>query len=390
MATPTPITTPIPAGAEDISGGKGFFVGGQNAQGNVVPVKVAPSTTTDTNVLTSAPKTTLDVQSLIADNNKSYQSFLDSQTKLQNQYTDALKPDDNITTLTKQLNALKNQSLNTNLSAQAGILQAGQKVIPMEYIVGQQANIAQQANLKLQTLAAQQAPIIDQLNLAKDSKTQLLKGLETLMQFGRDNYTSATEHSNFVLGLQKYQKELDQITKSEQEAAKELALKYNVTQPYYEVSGTVYRTSDGKAYSTPEELAADGGSFAQVQKIVPKADYSGLPAAAAEYEYAKSQGYKGSFEDYQNADANRKLRASGGSSGGATPKSTTDASVRKFIEDNKKANPDANWYDLWGELADDIQQNLHVSPSNYDNLFWELLHPEGAAGYDKYVKNKRN
>lgn len=165
----------------------------------------------------------------------------------------------------------------------------------------------------------------------------------------------------------------------------------NVIKPFYEVSGTVYRTSDGKAYSTPEQLAADGGSFADVQKVVAKPDYSGLPAVAAEYEYAKNQGYTGSFEQYQNADANRKVRASGGSSSSSsTPKSTTDASVRKYIEANRKANPDTPWYDLWGELADDIKTNLEVNPNNYDNLFWELLHPEGSAGYDKYVKNKRN
>lgn len=37
-----------------------------------------------------------------------------------------------------------------------------------------------------------------------------------------------------------------------------------------------------------------------------------LPAAAQEYEYAKSQGYEGSFSQYQNEDANRKARSAGG------------------------------------------------------------------------------
>lgn len=369
MPTPTN-TTPIPTGAEDISGGQGFFVGGQNAQGTVVPVKVNPTPTTDSTNLATAPKTSLDIQSLLADNQTSYKNYLDSQTKLQNQYTDALKPDDNITTLTKQLNELKNQSLNTNLASAAGIQKTGQKVIPMEFIVGQQQNIAQQANLQLQTLAAQQAPIIDQLNLAKDSKTQLLKGLETLMQFGKDNYTTATEHSNFVLGLSKYQKELDQITKAEQTAAKELALKYNVTQPYYEVSGTVYRTSDGKAYSTPEELAADGGSFAQVQKITPKADYSGLPAIAAEYEYAKSQGFTGSFEQYQNADANRKIRASSTSSNNVNDLGSDKqiARVKKIIS----VNPNE-----WGKAADQIDKEFGEGTATYyDPLLTEEYAPK--------------
>lgn len=38
-----------------------------------------------------------------------------------------------------------------------------------------------------------------------------------------------------------------------------------------------------------------------------------LPAAAQEYEYAKTNGYKGSFSQYQNEDANRKARSAGGS-----------------------------------------------------------------------------
>lgn len=388
MAT-QPINTTIPIGAEDISGGQGFFVGGQTAP--ITPVKSNITPVVDSTNLMKAPKTSFDINSLLTENNKSYQSYIKNMEGLQKQYSQALAPDDNITNLTKQLNDLRNQSLNTNLASQSGIQKAGQQVIPMEFIVGQQQNIAQQANLQLQTLAAQQAPLIDQLTLAKDSKAQLLKGLEVLMQFGKDNYTSATEHTNFVLSLQKYQKELDQLDKAEQTAAKEFAMTNNVIKPFYEVSGTVYRTSDGKAYSTPEQLAADGGSFADVQKVVAKPDYSGLPAVAAEYEYAKNQGYTGSFEQYQNADANRKVRASGGSSSSSsTPKSTTDASVRKYIEANRKANPDTPWYDLWGELADDIKTNLEVNPNNYDNLFWELLHPEGSAGYDKYVKNKRN
>lgn len=38
-----------------------------------------------------------------------------------------------------------------------------------------------------------------------------------------------------------------------------------------------------------------------------------------EYNFAKSQGYTGSFTQYQNEDANRKARAAGGGSGGLTP-----------------------------------------------------------------------
>lgn len=40
--------------------------------------------------------------------------------------------------------------------------------------------------------------------------------------------------------------------------------------------------------------------------------FKALPSSAQEYEYAVKQGYKGSYEQYQTADANRKFKASGG------------------------------------------------------------------------------
>jgi hypothetical protein len=56
-----------------------------------------------------------------------------------------------------------------------------------------------------------------------------------------------------------------------------------------------------------------GVPYAQVDDVVnaimgPKAT---LPSSAQEYEYARAQGFKGTFEQYQNEDANRKRSASG-------------------------------------------------------------------------------
>ncbi len=46
------------------------------------------------------------------------------------------------------------------------------------------------------------------------------------------------------------------------------------------------------------------------------------PASVQEYQYAKTNGYKGSFTDYQNEDANRKAKAT------AQPKSLTEAQAK--------------------------------------------------------------
>jgi hypothetical protein len=269
-------------------------------------VSVQPSTQIDSSTL-QAPKTQFDIQSLLQQNQTMYQQYQTQQKQFQDQYLQALKPDDNITNLQKQLSDLRTQSLNTEISGRAGIQAAGQKVVPMEFIVGQQQNIAQQANLQLQTLAAQQAPLVDQLNFAQQSRTQTLQALETLMKFGQENFQTAREQLTFSIELQKMQKELEQLDKAEQAAAKQFALENGVTKPFYDVGGTVYRSSDGKAYSTPEEAKADGvdiTTWSNVQKIAPKIE----PATSgiAEYEYAKSQGFTGTYQQWTDRQSQYK------------------------------------------------------------------------------------
>jgi hypothetical protein len=62
---------------------------------------------------------------------------------------------------------------------------------------------------------------------------------------------------------------------------------------------------------------------------VPAASTSdGKPATVKEYEYAVAQGFKGSFEDYQNADANRKQRAASERAPYFTYQTTYDAQGR--------------------------------------------------------------
>ena len=65
----------------------------------------------------------------------------------------------------------------------------------------------------------------------------------------------------------------------------------------------------------------NSGTWKQVYNSPVK---NNLPASAQEYEYAVSQGYKKSFSDYQNEDANRKRLASSiASATGLTPKQET-------------------------------------------------------------------
>lgn len=49
-----------------------------------------------------------------------------------------------------------------------------------------------------------------------------------------------------------------------------------------------------------------------VSDVSQSADYSKYPASYQEYQLAKKEGFKGNYMDYQNADANRKAKAAGG------------------------------------------------------------------------------
>lgn len=66
----------------------------------------------------------------------------------------------------------------------------------------------------------------------------------------------------------------------------------------------------------------------------------------------------------------------------------TAGQVDDWITKNKQANPNVVWYDLWGQLADELKQR-GVNPTDFDKEFWKILHPEGLKGYEAEQKKKK-
>ena len=153
----------------------------------------------------------------------------------------------------KRLSDIETQERNTALSAQAGINDIESKPIPMSFITGESAQIMKQANLQLQTLAAQKIPVIDQLQLASEIRQQALQGLQFALESNSDD-------ANFIFKMMDTAREIEAIQKQEQAVAKQFALENQINTPFYNVGGTIYRTADGKAYSNPDEFFADGGA----------------------------------------------------------------------------------------------------------------------------------
>lgn len=79
----------------------------------------------------------------------------------------------------------------------------------------------------------------------------------------------------------------------------------------------------------------NSGTWKQVYNSPVK---NNLPASAQEYEYAVSQGYKKSFSDYQNEDANRKQKAAAILAGGLN--SAQASAAFKLADDYEKASGD--------------------------------------------------
>ena len=161
-----------------------------------------------------------------------------------------------------QIDALNSQLKNLNASKEAGLVDVENQTIPMRFITGQQAAMERQASAKAQGLAATAEPLTTKL-----ARLQMQRQLQ---QKAKESQYNSTKD------------ELDQLLE-EEKANKPQRLEIGGNLIEYDPITGGYKT----VFSAPSK--------------------ENLPASVQEYEYAKNNGYKGSFTDYQNADANRKI-----------------------------------------------------------------------------------
>lgn len=194
-----------------------------------------------------------------------------------------------------------------------------------------------------------------------------------------------TEELEYLLGIQSE-------NKADTKDATQFALDNGISQPFYTVDGqTIIRTSDGKQYSSEADWIADGGKPELVQKVKAQTglglkDY---PASYQEYLLAQQQGYAGSYIDYQNDDANRKARASGGGgTGGLTPNqinSTVNQIAGAF--DNEPIVKNYNVLAEGKAFADSIS-NSSQNPADQQGLiyaFAKAMDPASVVREGEYA-----
>lgn len=186
-------------------------------------------------------------------------------------------------------------------SAKKGYLGTSQQAIPMEFITGQLKAIEDRAA----TLAEPLERKLSRLQAARQSSLDASK-------FALERADKAAEANKPI-----------------EVGAGTSVVKYNPATGQYE-----------SVFSTPEKKT--------------------LPTSAQEYEYDVANGYKGSYEQYQNDDANRKRSVTNVSVGGGGSSGTG----------GKTGNPTI---DSWVDLIQSKQATISSVPAAYKNAVAQAL-----------------
>lgn len=218
---------------------------------------------------------------------------------IQNAILGAQRPSEEETEAMQRLRTLETQQANLGAGLQQGVADVRGQPIAQHFLTGQEAALERQSLARMGGLEAMTLPIKTQLANIQARRSAALDVAKTKYEFGKET-------------KQEKQRELAQ--------ALELAKFFGEgAQKPVEVSqgATLVDPMTGKVvYQAPTKLAAtevkeSGGIIYERQadgtwKSVAGAAQEKLPPSAQEYEYAKKRGYKGTYEQYQNEDANRK------------------------------------------------------------------------------------
>jgi murein DD-endopeptidase MepM/ murein hydrolase activator NlpD len=124
----------------------------------------------------------------------------------------------------------------------------------------QLAGITQQADIPLEM---REANLIDRLKLAADFVNTSLSLKEMDANTARQALGDAINLVGETINMSRTQLSdlfaRQGVERQINEAARDFAVDNRITAPFYNVGDTIYRTSDGKAYSTPEQFFADAG-----------------------------------------------------------------------------------------------------------------------------------
>jgi hypothetical protein len=321
------------------------------------------------------------------------------------------------------------------------------QAIPMFRIQGQQLTATKRAALEqmvtaenLQALTAQRQATLDTLktalqinsedisttlglaqelrSIAKEQRDQARQDIADMMEFSQglsfneldpesqQALTQYAANSPLTLGM---------IENALGATNRQFAQDNKISQPFYFAPDgrTVINTKTGKAYTNEQDFFADGGAkdFSNVATVQAQGNAvkfetvtigSGKTARKVRVGY-DAQGNIVSRTDIatgQELGATTNVTPSPLPSPTPTPtKKTTPTGTDpipgklntsnvenyiKYMASESGGISDKNRYDLWDKVAKEITAE-GGNPTQYDALLWRYFHPEGTAGYKKYV-----
>lgn len=164
-----------------------------------------------------------------------------------------------------------------NNASAAKETQGIQSGTPAVFYQGEQAAIQRQSAVVTAGLAARLQAAQGNYDMAESlaEKAATLKfadaqqKIDNINQFIKLNQDNLSRSEKLAVSKMQAQAEQKQKVLDQEKAAVSFSLTNNVTKPYYQIGGTIYRTSDGKAYSTPQQFQADGGAidYSNVQLV---------------------------------------------------------------------------------------------------------------------------
>lgn len=256
------ITNPVPG--PDVAGAT---VAGAKAGAKSIDQYIAELTVPPTETEKKVEDLTTDISGLLEGTKGKFQSQLEEEEKA------------GIPMLKKRLADINASILSRTAAYDYTHQKVEDQAIPMSLIIGQQAQVRKAQASEIGLLQAQALGLQGQVQAATETANRAVDlkysakedeiriKLEQLRLL--EPKLSKEEKIRSEALRRKYEDEQTAIQdkKTQQKEAINYGIDHNVQTPFYMRGGTVYRTVDGKAYSTEEEFFADGG----------KRDFSNAP-----------------------------------------------------------------------------------------------------------------
>ncbi len=148
---------------------------------------------------------------------------------------------------------------------------------------------------------ARNKSLIANYNTLLETKNSITENINSMMQYAQADRQYATQQFESRMNFEFKKMEYGQQAQT---------FAANQLQKIVDVAGYggLYQMTNGDthAISRVEQALGLGDGGLESLATMPVVNDKNLPEIAKEYQYAQSQGYTGSFEQYQNQDANRK------------------------------------------------------------------------------------